>query len=149
MRVATNSFRRSGRWQGSKQTLGFSIDSVGDLVQRVNSGFAFSTLTKFQQRSGLPMPLIAQMLQIPQRTLARRKASGRLQPHESERLLRIATLFEKAVALFEGDLAGARLWLMRPLKALGNQEPLSYARTEVGAREVEHLIGRLEHGVFT
>ena len=27
--------------------------------------------------------------------------------------------------------------------------PLEYAETEVGAREVEHLLGRIEHGVFS
>jgi uncharacterized protein (DUF2384 family) len=31
--------------------------------------------------------------------------------------------------------------------ALGNQVPLEFAASEVGAREVENLIGRLEHGI--
>src|SRR5258706_218900 len=68
---------------------------------------------------------------------------------ESERLLRIATVFEKAVDLFEGDLVSARRWLSTPKKALGGETPLSFARTEIGGREVEALIGRLEHGVFS
>jgi uncharacterized protein (DUF2384 family) len=37
---------------------------------------------------------------------------------------------------------------MTAKKALENQTPLEYSRTELGAREVENLIGRLEHGVF-
>jgi uncharacterized protein (DUF2384 family) len=27
--------------------------------------------------------------------------------------------------------------------------PLEYAETELGAREVEHLLGRIEHGVYS
>jgi hypothetical protein len=41
-------------------------------------------------------------------------------------------------------LLGATLWA-----ALGGAVPLAVARTELGALEVERLIGRLEHGVFT
>jgi putative toxin-antitoxin system antitoxin component (TIGR02293 family) len=58
-------------------------------------------------------------------------------------------MFERAVELFEGDVAGAVRWLASAKRALGGQAPLTYSRTEVGAREVENLIGRLEHGVFS
>lgn len=79
----------------------------------------------------------------------RRKTEGRFHPHESERLFRISGVFEQAVALFEGDSGAARRWLTAPSKELDNHSPLEIARTEIGAREVENLIGRLEHGVFT
>lgn len=92
---------------------------------------------------------LAEVIGIPERTLARRKAAGRLAPEESERLLRISSIFEKAVDLFEGEVASAVNWLSTPKRTLENQSPLQYARTEVGAREVENLIGRLEHGVFS
>jgi putative toxin-antitoxin system antitoxin component (TIGR02293 family) len=39
--------------------------------------------------------------------------------------------------------------LNRPNKELGDESPLDFTRTEIGARDVEDLIGRLEHGVFT
>jgi len=51
--------------------------------------------------------------------------------------------------LFEGDVAAVHRWLTRPNRALGYVPPLSYAKTEVGAREVEDLIMRLEHGIFS
>ena len=142
-----------GKWAGSMRKsgnmLGMPADDTVEMIKRVESGFGFNALLRFQKMSGLPMAAIADVLQIPTRTLARRRASRRLHPQESERLLRLAALFEKAVALFEGDVAGARNWFTRPVRALGYEQPLGYARTEVGAREVEHVIGRLEHGVFT
>jgi putative toxin-antitoxin system antitoxin component (TIGR02293 family) len=61
----------------------------------------------------------------------------------------IARILQKAANLFEGDVSAAATWLTKPCKALGNQTPLACARTDKGAREVEGLIGRLEHGVFS
>jgi putative toxin-antitoxin system antitoxin component (TIGR02293 family) len=86
---------------------------------------------------------------LPPRTFARRKASGRLTSDESEKLLRISAIYEQAIDLFEGDREGALKWLTTPKKVLDNKTPLQYSRTELGAREVEKFIGRLEHGVFS
>lgn len=102
-----------------------------------------------ESRSGISLSDIASLIGLPPRTFARRKASGRLTSDESEKLLRISAVFEQAVDLFEGDRAGALKWLTSPKKALQNETPLAYSRTELGAREVENLIGRLEHGVFS
>jgi putative toxin-antitoxin system antitoxin component (TIGR02293 family) len=95
------------------------------------------------------LPALGSLIGIPERTLARRRVAGKLTPEESERLLRVASIFEKAAELFEGDLEAAVGWLTSPKKALGQQQPLLYARTELGAREVENLLGRLEYGVFS
>ena len=58
-------------------------------------------------------------------------------------------VFGKALELFEGDARAAERWLSSPRRALGGATPLELARTEDGAGEVEALIGRLEHGVFS
>ena len=63
-------------------------------------------------------------------------------------MLRASTIFDMAVEMFEGDMRAARKWLETPQPGLGGETPLDFASTEVGAREVENLIGRLEHGVF-
>ena len=68
---------------------------------------------------------------------------------ESEKLLRASSIFAQAVDLFEGDAESASKWLNSPNKALGNQTPLAYCRSERGAREVKSLLGRLDHGVFS
>jgi len=125
------------------------MNSVPDLIREVMRGFSYRSLITFESNSGLSLQTLADIIGIPERTLARRKASGRLAPEESERLLRLSSIFEKAVELFEGDVSGAVNWLTTPKRALEGQTPLQYARTEVGAREVENLIGRLEHGVFS
>src|SRR2546427_5555962 len=130
-------------------SLGVTAANSGELIRQLERGFSFKTLRALESRSGIVVARIAAIIGIPERTLARRKASGRLTPDESERLLRISGVFEDAVDLFEGDVAAAVKWLNTPSRALGHQAPLVFSRTELGAREVEHLIGRLEHGVFS
>ncbi len=130
-------------------SLGLSASHTDDLIRAVKKGFPIRALETFSSVTGFSPSRIASVIEIPERTLARRRAAGRLAPEESERLLRIATVFEKAVGLFEGDVSEALHWLATPKKALGDNIPLSYARFEPGARDVENLIGRLEHGVFT
>jgi putative toxin-antitoxin system antitoxin component (TIGR02293 family) len=130
-------------------SLGLKTGNVVELARQVKEGLPYGALTRLQRQSQLPLDAIAGAVRIPRRTLARRKGQGRLTGPESERLLRLATVFDRAVALFDGDAAGARAWLQSPTKALGNQTPLATVETEVGARAVEDLIGRLEHGVFS
>lgn len=78
----------------------------------------------------------------------RRRKEGRLQTDESERLFRIAALYDRAIEVL-GDQERAEAWLKAPQKALGMKTPLQYAETELGAREVENLLGRLEYGIFS
>jgi putative toxin-antitoxin system antitoxin component (TIGR02293 family) len=111
-----------------------------ELIRHIERGFSFKALQALESRSGLAALRLASIM----RTLARRKASGRLSPDESERLLRISSIVDDAVNLFEGDVGSAVKWLTTPRKTLGNQPPLAYSRTELGALEVESLIGRLE-----
>jgi putative toxin-antitoxin system antitoxin component (TIGR02293 family) len=131
------------------RTLGLNAKSSGELIRQVERGFSFNALLDLESRSGVALSEIASIIDLPPRTLARRKSSGRLSSDESEKLLRISAVFEQAVDLFEGDRPGALKWLTTPKKALENETPLAYSRTELGAREVEDLIGRLEHGVFS
>ena len=119
------------------------------MVRLVQAGFPYARLVRFQKVTSLPWETIAQWVQIPMRTLTRRRSEGRLRADESDRLLRAATVFGKAVDLFEGDVGAARRWLQTPQHGLAGELPLELASTEVGARQVEYLIARLEHGVFT
>jgi len=141
--------RRVIRFKTRGASLGITADNTGELISRVDRGFSFKSLRQLESHSGIAVSAIASIIGIPERTLARRKVAGRLTSQESERLLRVSTVFEKAVELFEGNVEGAVKWLTTSQKALGHNPPLACLRTELGAREVENLIGRLEHGVFS
>jgi len=62
--------------------------------------------------------------------------------------MRFWRLVRQAADLF-GDIERARAWLKHPQYGLGGAIPLDYARTEIGAREVENLLGRIDYGVYS
>lgn len=147
MSVTAKTFHFAIADRGS--SLGLKASSTNKLIEELERGLSFKALERLTELSGITLTAIARAIGIPERTLARRKSAGRLAPDESERLLRISSIFEKTVDLFEGDITGAVNWLTTPKRAFGGRLPLDYSRTELGAREVENLIGRLEHGVFS
>lgn len=118
------------------------------LIQNIKKGLPISAFEKIQRELEVSADALASTVNIASRTLARRKKEGRFQPDESERVLRIASLFDRALQVLHNQNR-VRLWFKSPQKALGGKTPLEYADTEPGAREVEDLLGRLEHGVFS
>jgi len=129
--------------------IGLRDESPFAIVEQLREGVAFHGILKLSKASGFSVGRIASFMKIPPRTLVRRKARRLFTPGESERLLRLARLFEKSLQLFEGDAVSAREWLESPRAVLTGKSPIEFGETEVGAREVEQLIGRLEHGVFS
>jgi putative toxin-antitoxin system antitoxin component (TIGR02293 family) len=118
------------------------------VAKRVERGFSFGAFVRLRKETHFSMQDLARAASIKTRTLQRRKATGRFEPEESDRLLRVSRIFGKALQLFEGDSEAARRWLSTPLRSLAGRKPISLAKTEPGAREVEHLIDRLENGVL-
>jgi putative toxin-antitoxin system antitoxin component (TIGR02293 family) len=110
-------------------------------------------------RAGLPVALVDEAiasgrlsaaeldrLALPRKTLAHRRGLGRLSPEQSDRLVRILRVIAEAEATF-GERGKAATWLRRPTTALSGAAPLGLLDTEVGARQVETLLGRIAHGI--
>lgn len=129
--------------------LGMKALATEDLLKKVQDGFIFKVFEHLTKNIALSPRALAYVVQIPPRTLDRRRERGRLEPAESDRILRVSRVFAAAIGLFEGDAVAARRWVFQKQKALGDKKPLDLLGTELGAREVEALIGRLEHGVFS
>lgn len=127
--------------------LGLRKTGALSLATAVRNGLAYRALDRFSRETELPLGALGELIQIPSRTLVRRKTEGRLHPEESDRLLRVSRIFGLAIDLFEGDRALALHWLSSAQHALGDETPMALIQTDVGAREVESLIGRLEHGI--
>ena len=119
-----------------------------ELIRRIQKGLPFSDLKVLQDSIDMPFEQLAAKLAISRSTLQRRKAAGRLSPDESDKVMRLSRLLEHATNVF-GDIQRARAWLKFPQRGLGGAIPLDYAETEVGAREVDDLLGRIEYSVYT
>ena len=129
--------------------LGLKTFDTLKLFKKIEAGLTFASFTRLQRNIGLTQDQLGEIVQIRRRTLVRRKQAGKLEPTESDRLLRTSRVFGHALQLFEGDGVAARTWMRSPLRALGNISPLEACRSELGAAEVDKVIGRLEHGVFS
>ena len=140
---------RSGHHEGHYYVALFGLRKYDPMhvMEQIQRGLSYSAFERFQRNTELPYRLLAKIVEIPERTLARRKDAGRFEPDESDRLARTSRVFARAIELFEGDAAGAREWLMSSVRALGGRTPLEFASTDVGAIEVDSLIGRLELGI--
>ena len=119
-----------------------------ELIRQIQKGLRFSELETLQNSIDLPFEQLAAKLSISRSTLQRRKTAGRLSPDESDKVMRLSRLLEHATNVF-GDIERARAWLKFPQRGLGGAIPLDYAETEVGAREVDDLLGRIEYSVYT
>src|ERR1700757_746234 len=131
-----------------KQAVGGKPTPPTELIQKIQKGLRFSELKTLQDTLDLPFEQLAAKLSISRSTLQRRKAAGRLSPDESDKVMRLSRLLEHATNVF-GDIERARAWLKFPQRGLGGAIPLDYAETEVGAREVDNLLGRIEYSVYT
>jgi putative toxin-antitoxin system antitoxin component (TIGR02293 family) len=129
--------------------LGMDTFDPPELFRAVHKGLLYRAIEHFQRNTALPLECVMVLVDIPRRTLTRRKREGRFLPDESDRLIRASRLFARTLELFEGDREAATEWLTHRQPALGGAMPLDLAKTDIGAREVERLIGRLEHGVFS
>ena len=123
-----------------------SVDSESTIAA-IKKGLPFFRFAMLQKALEVPASALASILRIPVRTLARRKREGRFSLDESERLLRLGALFDRAVEVLT-DADHARRWLKSPARALGSEIPLRYADTEPGARAVENVLGAIEHGIY-
>jgi putative toxin-antitoxin system antitoxin component (TIGR02293 family) len=89
------------------------------------------------------------MLGISKATFHRKRGNAsKLTPAVSDRVVRYASLLGQAFKVFE-DFDSAKHWLNAPQFGLGGAAPLEYAKTEIGARDVENLLGRIEYGVYS
>ena len=128
--------------------IGITTADNHKVIQFLKEGLPTSSFTKLQNALAISSKQLASVVNISLRTINRRQKEGNLRPDESERVLRIARLFDMARELFEDDQL-ARQWFKSPKRALDGKTPLDFAVTEPGAQEVADLLGRLKHGVFS
>lgn len=130
---------------GGKQTFGRTLASENDLREAIRQGFPPVVVDELMRASGLTLKELATALDLSTRSLQRRRRTGRLARYESDRLYRLARIVALADE-FLGDHETAIRWLKRPNRALGGVAPVAALDTELGARQVENILGRIAYG---
>lgn len=119
-----------------------------DLIAAISAGLPANLARELATSLKITTNDMGGLLRLNPRTFQRRLDEGTLDLNESERLWQISRLFHRAEEVLESR-AGAIHWFKNPIEALGWATPLAYARTAVGLRELENILGRIEHGVYS
>ena len=127
--------------------IAIQAENTDQLISQLKQGLSTDAFDMLKERLNITDNALSKIVQIPQRTLNRRREKGRLRTDESERILRLAQVFDMAFNVF-GSREKAESWLKKPARGLGGKIPLEYADTDLGAHEVINLLGRIDHGVF-
>lgn len=130
---------------GGERTLGRHLASDRDLREAIREGFRPAVVEELMRASGLTLKELANALDLSPRSLQRHRGSGRLARYESDRLYRLARIVAIANE-YLGDRELALRWLKRPNRALGGIAPVAAIDTELGARQVENILGRIAYG---
>jgi putative toxin-antitoxin system antitoxin component (TIGR02293 family) len=134
---------------GGRKVLGETVKKSDQLAELVRRGLPATAITALAEKLDVGQSVLSQKLGIPQRTLTRRLSQGaRLTAAESDRTLRLARVYANAVEMI-GDDEKAVEWLHTPNRALGGERPLDQLDTDIGAREVEDVLGRIAYGVYS
>ena len=122
-----------------------------DVIKALREGLsyrAFERVTRLMELQEKELSLLV-MLGYSRRTAQRvRSEQRRLEAPYADRLFRMARVIARATEVLESE-EKARKWLFRENRALGGQKPFELLDTKVGADEVERVLGRIEHGVFS
>ena len=121
--------------------------SALDLAHAVRRGLSVDAVDRLSARIA-PNDLGWRYRIVPKATLARRQraAGRRLSSEEGDRLARIARVWSLAREVWGSDAAAQR-FLGEPHPLLAGRVPRELAtETEIGARAVEDLLGRLKFG---
>ena len=130
---------------GGRHVLGRTLSNDRDLRDAIREGFPPAVVEEVMQASGLTLKELAESLDLSARSLQRRRRGGRLARFESDRIYRLARI----VALARQHLGSSELalrWLKRPNRATGGSAPIAAIDTELGARQVENVLGRIAYG---
>ena len=134
---------------GGRKVLGKTITNTNDLTKLIHEGLPANAILALANNLMVGNAILSRKLGIPQRTMTRRLSRGaRLTPTESDKMVRLARVFAFAVEMI-GDQKKAIEWLGTPNRALAGERPLDLLDTDLGAREVEDVLGRIAYGVYS
>jgi putative toxin-antitoxin system antitoxin component (TIGR02293 family) len=126
-------------------------NDIDALIACIEAGIAARVITHLPSALAATRTQVADLLGISDKRFQRLgKASlhDALNRHVGERLIRILQVRQKAVDTLE-DEDRALAWLQEANPAFAQRTPILHARTELGCRQIENELNRIEHGVFS
>lgn len=132
---------------GGRKVLKTDVRSDLELARAIHGGLPTRAVDEVLD-SGLLTAGELYELVIPRRTLTHRRKQKTLTAEQSDRLARVVRLMTRAEEALDDRDRAAR-WLRRPNRALRGGSPIDLLDSDIGARTVEKLLLRIEHGVYS
>ena len=123
------------------------VHDPSSIRKAVKAGLDITWFDRLAELFGASGTAFANIVGIDTRTLTRRRREGKLTLRESNALYNLAVLYEHALDVL-GDPEIVREWFSTPAPAFADMKPLELLDTTPGIKEVDNLLGRIEHGVF-
>lgn len=131
---------------GGQNVLKRVVESDFDLVEAIEVGLPIAAVESVIRDGTFSASEIHELV-LPRRTFTHRKQKGQaLTAEESDRLTRAVRLAGRAEEAI-GNAEKAARWLRKPNRALLGKRPLDLLESDVGARMVEQVLGRIEYGL--
>jgi putative toxin-antitoxin system antitoxin component (TIGR02293 family) len=133
---------------GGKKILRREVSSLKDMLDILLEGLPYGAFISLTNKLNIDREEASSALTISSRTLIRRKAEHKFRVDESDRIARLARITAKAIETL-GTEEKAIHWLRKSNRALGGAVPLFLTSTDIGARQVENILAKIEHGIFS
>jgi putative toxin-antitoxin system antitoxin component (TIGR02293 family) len=115
--------------------------------REIERGLPLSTLEEFSAYSGIAVKDLLEVV-IPARTLKhRRQRQESLNMDESDRMARVAKMYELAVKVY-GDREDGRKWLCGQKSRFDGKTALEMLRTRAGEHAVQEFLIQIDEGIF-
>jgi putative toxin-antitoxin system antitoxin component (TIGR02293 family) len=115
--------------------------------REIERGLPLSTLEDFSAYSGIAVKDLLEVV-IPARTLKhRRQRQESLNLDESDRLARVARMYELAVKVY-GDRDDGKRWLCGRKRRFDDRTALEMLRSEAGEKAVKDFLIQIDEGMF-
>lgn len=129
------------------QIIGSNKQKLSELevMDNIRQGLPVKVLNTLSKEMMLSKDKVCEVLGLSSGTISRRT---KLNKDEADKLYRLARIFALAINVLENKQQAIK-WLNTPKAALDQKIPLDLMDTEIGSREVEKLLNRIEYGVYS
>jgi len=135
---------------GGRKVLKRRITNIDELRETVKAGLPYASLNALMKKFGFTREEASVALHL---TSGSRSKGSKLQrkmlrADESDRVLRLARISAQATATLGSERKAAD-WLHTPNRALGKLSPLELLDSDIGTKQVEDTLSRIEHGIIS
>ena len=105
-------------------------------------------ISDFQEETGLETGLMMKALGMKKSYFYAIRQGGSLKDREKDALIAISQILEKGKGVFDGSEEDLQSFLHTPNENLGNIRPVELLETEIGRKELNKALDRIDYGIY-